>query len=61
MCIRDRPSGTFAGLKTNDYIRTRTLENYPNSTYGLLSASDEMFVVSEWNNGIGMSIRCIRE
>jgi uncharacterized protein (TIGR02145 family) len=58
---RRGPSGTFAGLKTNDYIRTRTLENYPNSTYGLLSASDEMFVVSEWNNGIGMSIRCIRE
>ncbi len=58
---RRGPSGTFAGFKNTGYLRTRTLVTPPNSTYALLTSLDAMLVVSEWNNGIGMSIRCIRE
>lgn len=59
---RRGPSGTFAGLGTNAYLRTTTESvDTPNARYGLLSNSIGSFFVNLWNKGIGMGVRCLRD
>lgn len=58
---RRGPSGMFAGLMENCYLRSVTPGVHPNAIYGKLSFNNAAFEVSSWNKGIGMSVRCIKD
>jgi uncharacterized protein (TIGR02145 family) len=61
---RRGPSGTFASIGEAGYYRTRTRTPdpaIPHSFYVLLNTTTPSSTNTLWNNGIGMSIRCIRD
>ena len=59
---RRGPSGTFAGLGNNAYLRSTTESpETVNAHYGLLSNTTGSFLVNLWNKGIGMGVRCLRD
>jgi uncharacterized protein (TIGR02145 family) len=58
---RRGPSGTFAANGSTGYYRTRTPDVFPESFYAQLNNNNTTSNNTPWNNGIGMSIRCIRD
>ncbi len=58
---RRGPSGTFAAFNSIGYYRTRTADVFPSCYYVQLNYNDQTSANTIWNNGIGMSVRCIRD
>ena len=58
---RRGPSGTFAGSGSTGYYRSSTADIYPECYYVQLNSNNTNASNTIWNNGIGMSVRCIRD
>ncbi len=58
---RRGPSGTFASFGSTGYYRTRTPDIFPECYYVQLNYNSPSVSNTVWNNGIGMSVRCVRD